>query len=204
MPYHICLHPRLLWEEILLSVAVSPEKLAEGLKAMEHHPCSHLPDMPRTDRGQPMSTLERPRTVLEEVETQALHGNGRMDPVTAALELQPIIRKHLDTGEQAARLANEVFAAVGQVGLFRLFAPREVGGLEAAPTVALAAIEAVSAADPAVGWRIGNSQPACLAAGWLAEDDRAQLFAEPNRNFGFSASPAGRAVPENDGYRLSG
>ena len=127
-----------------------------------------------------------------------------MDPVTAALELQPIIRKYLDTGEQAARLANEVFAAVGQAGLFRLFAPHEVGGLEASPTVALASIEAVSAADPAVGWCIGNSQPACLATGWLAENERAQLFAEPNRNFGFSASPAGRAVPENDGYRLSG
>ena len=91
-----------------------------------------------------------------------------MDLVTAALELQPIIRKYLDTGEQEARLANEVFAAVGQAGLFRLFAPHEVGGLEAPPTVALAAIEAVSAADPAVGWCIGNSQPACLAAGWLA------------------------------------
>ena len=127
-----------------------------------------------------------------------------MDLVTAALELQPLIRKHLGTGEQEARLVNEVFAAVGQVGLFRLFAPHEVGGLEASPAVAFAAIEAVSAADPAVGWCIGNSQPACLAAGWLAEDERAKLFAEPDRNFGFSAAPAGRAVPEHGGYRLSG
>lgn len=127
-----------------------------------------------------------------------------MNPVTAALELQPIIRKYLGKGEQEARLVNEVFAAVGQAGLFRLFAPHEVGGLEASPAVALAAIEAVSAADPAVGWCIGNSQPACLAVGWLAEDERAKLFAEPNRNFGFSAAPAGRAVPENGGYRLSG
>ncbi len=127
-----------------------------------------------------------------------------MNLVTAALELQPLIRKYLGKGEQEARLVNEVFAAVGQAGLFRLFAPHEVGGLEASPAVAFAAIEAVSAADPAVGWCIGNSQPACLAAGWLAEDERAKLFAEPNRNFGFSAAPAGRAVPEHDGYRLSG
>ena len=127
-----------------------------------------------------------------------------MNLVTAALELQPLIRKYLGKGEQEARLVNDVFAAVGQAGLFRLFAPHEVGGLEASPAVAFAAIEAVSAADPAVGWCIGNSQPACLAAGWLAEDERAKLFAEPNRNFGFSAAPAGRAVPEHDGYRLSG
>ena len=61
-----------------------------------------------------------------------------MDLVATALELQPIIRKYLDTGEQEARLANEVFVAVGQAGLFRLFAPHEVGGLEASPAVAFA------------------------------------------------------------------
>ncbi len=98
-----------------------------------------------------------------------------MDPVTAALELQPIIRKYLGKGEQEARLVNEVFAAVGQAGIFRLFAPHEVGGLEASPAVALAAIEAVSAADPAVGWCIGNSQPACLAVGWLRTNGRNSL-----------------------------
>ena len=56
-----------------------------------------------------------------------------MNLVTAALELQPLIRKYLGKGEQEARLVNEVFAAVGQAGLFRLFAPHEVGGLEASP-----------------------------------------------------------------------
>lgn len=35
---------------------------------MEPHPCSRLPDMPRTDRSQPMSTPVRSRTILKEVE----------------------------------------------------------------------------------------------------------------------------------------
>ena len=124
--------------------------------------------------------------------------------VTAAIELQPLIREHLVTGEKRARLAAEVVSAVGQAGLFHLFAPQEVGGLEVSPPIALAAIEAVSVADPAVGWCIGNSQPICHAAGWLAEKERTALFAESQRNFGFSAAPSGRAVPENDGYRVSG
>lgn len=72
-------------------------------------------------------------------------------------------------GEKRARLTDEVVSAVGQAGLFRLFAPQEVGGLEASPPTALAAIEAVSTADPAVGWCIGNSQPICLAAGFLGQ-----------------------------------
>ena len=72
--------------------------------------------------------------------------------VAAAHELQPFIRKHLLAGEKRARLVQEVVTAVGQAGLFRMFAPREVGGLEVPPSVAFAATEIVSAADPAVGW----------------------------------------------------
>ena len=72
--------------------------------------------------------------------------------VSATHELQPLIREHLVEGEERARLTPEVVSAAGQAGLFRLFAPREVGGLEVLPSVAFAALEAASAADPAVGW----------------------------------------------------
>ena len=123
--------------------------------------------------------------------------------ITTAHDLQPLIRQHLVEGEQRARLTNEVVTAVGQAGLFRLYAPQEVGGLEVPPPVALAAIEAVSAADPAVGWYMLNSIPACLAAASLPESARTELFAEPHRNFGFSAVPGGRATPVEDGYRVS-
>lgn len=124
--------------------------------------------------------------------------------VTAAIELQPLIQEHLVAAEKRARLTDAVVSAVGQAGLFRLFAPQEVGGLEVSPPVALAAIEAVSAADPAVGWCIGNSQPICLAAAFLGKKERAAIFADPHRNFGFSASPVGRAIPEQAGYRVTG
>ncbi|MBM4259598.1 MAG: hypothetical protein FJ147_27335 [Deltaproteobacteria bacterium] len=70
--------------------------------------------------------------------------------IATAYDLQPLIRKHLLEGEQRARLVKEVVSAVGEAGLFRLFAPREVGGLEVPPPVALAALEIISAANPAV------------------------------------------------------
>jgi alkylation response protein AidB-like acyl-CoA dehydrogenase len=124
--------------------------------------------------------------------------------ITTAHELQPVIRQHLVAGEQRARLTKEVVTAVGQAGLFRLCAPQEVGGLEVSPPVALTALEVVSAADPAVGWYMGNSMPACLAAAFLPAQARAELFAEPDLNFGFSGVPVGRAVPVDDGYRVTG
>lgn len=124
--------------------------------------------------------------------------------VATARALQPLIREHLVEGERRARLASEVVTAAGQSGLFRAFAPREVGGLEISPPDMLAAIEAVSVADPAVAWYMGNSMPACLAAASLGEKERAQLFAEPDRHFGYSGAAVGQAIPTQGGYRVSG
>jgi indole-3-acetate monooxygenase len=124
--------------------------------------------------------------------------------ITTAHELQPFIRQHLVEGEQRARLTQEVVTAVGKAGFFRLFAPREVGGLEVPPLVAYTVLEVMSAADPAVGWYMGNSMAACLAAAFLPERARAELFAEPDRNFGLSGAQGGRAVPVDGGDRVSG
>lgn len=124
--------------------------------------------------------------------------------VDAARELQPLIREHLVEGEQRARLTPKVVTAVGQAGLFRMFAPREVGGLELPPPVAYEASEIVSAADAAVGWYMVNSTAVCYIAGSLPEPARAKLFVEQNRNFGWSSAPMGRGIPTDDGYRVSG
>jgi alkylation response protein AidB-like acyl-CoA dehydrogenase len=124
--------------------------------------------------------------------------------ITTAHALQPFLHQHLVEGEQRARLTPEVVTAVGQAGFFRLCAPREVGGFEISPLVLLTVLEVVSAADPAVGWYMTNSAPACLAAAFLPEPARAALFAETDRPFGFSGLPGGRAIPEDGGYRVSG
>ena len=124
--------------------------------------------------------------------------------ITTARELQPLMRQHLEEGEHRARLTDAVVTAVGEAGLFRLYAPREVGGLEVSPLVMLTVLEVVSAADPAVGWYVLNSVPACLAAAYLPEAARTELFAKSDVHFGFSGIPVGRAIVEDGGYRVSG
>ncbi|HBD12149.1 MAG TPA: hypothetical protein DCZ13_08385 [Porticoccaceae bacterium] len=124
--------------------------------------------------------------------------------IETARDLQPLISQHLEEGERRARLAPEVVAAVGEAGLFRLFAPREVGGLEVSLPVALAVTEIVGAADAAVGWYMINSARPSLATAHVPEPERAELYAEPNRNFGNSPLPGGKAVPVEGGYRVSG
>jgi indole-3-acetate monooxygenase len=122
----------------------------------------------------------------------------------AARDLQPLIGQHVEEGEQRARLAPEVVAAVGEAGLFRLFAPREAGGLEVSLPVALAVTEIIGAADAAVGWYMINSMRPSLATAYVPEPERAELYAEPDRNFGNSPLPGGKAIPVEGGYLVSG
>ena len=124
--------------------------------------------------------------------------------VAAAVELRPLLRASRAYSEDHACLSPEVLEAAGEVGLFRLFAPQEVGGLEVPPQVAAAAVMEVAAEDPAVAWYATNSAAACITSAWLDETGRELLFAEPNRNFGLSAAMTGRATPVPGGFRLSG
>ena len=124
--------------------------------------------------------------------------------IEAARALQPLISEHRRAGELRARLVPEVVAAAGKAGLFRLFAPRETGGLEVAPSEAFLATAEIAAADPAVSWYMVNSIPACMAAAVIPETERRALFAEPDRNFGFSAVALATAKPAPGGFRLSG
>lgn len=124
--------------------------------------------------------------------------------VATAKNLQGLISQHLTEGETRAHTTPEIVAAVGKAGMFRLYAPKEVGGLEVPPPISLAALEAIAAADPAVAWYMANSVPACLAAASLPEAERSELFADKDLNFGFSAAVLGRANPTDGGYSLSG
>ncbi len=125
-------------------------------------------------------------------------------PVEMAKSLYPLISEKRREGELRARLAPEVVAAVGRAGMFRLFAPVEVGGLEVTPRQAFLATAEIAAADPAVSWYMVNSIPACMAAAVVPDAERRALFAEPDRNFGFSAVALATAKPAPGGYRLSG
>lgn len=124
--------------------------------------------------------------------------------VRTARELRPMIAAGRTSSEAEAHLSADVLKAAGTAGLFRLYAPKEVGGLEVPPHVAVTVAADVSAEDPAVGWIIGNSMPACMATAWLEPATREALFAEPDRNFGLSAASTGRAVEAPGGYRLTG
>lgn len=124
--------------------------------------------------------------------------------VEAARALRPLISEHRREGEVQARLSDKVIKAVGKAGLFRMFAPKEAGGLEVTPIEAFNATVEISAADPAVTWLIVNSMAPCIMSALIPEAERNAMFADPDRNFGFSAVALAEATPVEGGYSLTG
>ena len=47
--------------------------------------------------------------------------------------LEPLIREHADEAERNGRLSETVVAALAEAGVFRMFIPRSLGGLEVSP-----------------------------------------------------------------------
>lgn len=122
----------------------------------------------------------------------------------AVERLAPVIDAHRLDGEEHARMAPEVRDAAGSAGLFRLFAPRDVGGAEVSLPTVVEAFSRIGALDPTVGWYMGNSSQACLLSARLRPEHRQELFANPDRTFGFSAAVGGRATRVTGGFHLDG
>jgi alkylation response protein AidB-like acyl-CoA dehydrogenase len=123
----------------------------------------------------------------------------------AARSLAPEIERRAAEGEALRTLPADISEEIRTAGLFNLFTPRTLGGLEQDPTTVFEVIEELSRADGSTGWTalIGNSS-AFLA--WLEPDAARELIGADAR---FAASsvwgPLGRAEDDGTGaYRVSG
>ena len=131
----------------------------------------------------------------------------RGDIVEAARTLMPRIRECAEQIEREGRLPGELVQALAEAGIFRMLAPRAIGGGEIDPLTHFEVIEALSQADGSVGWcaTIGSG------GGWLASflrpDVGYQLVArDPYAVMAGSLGlpPGARAVAVDGGYRVSG
>ena len=127
-----------------------------------------------------------------------------MDPLAAASAIARLAFEHAPEAERARRLPAAVVDALAEAGLFRLCVPDAVGGLEAHPATLVAAAEVVATGDASAGWCVAVGSTSGLLLGYLAEDSAAEVFATPTTILGGVFAPRGRAVPEEDGFRVTG
>jgi alkylation response protein AidB-like acyl-CoA dehydrogenase len=127
------------------------------------------------------------------------------EPIARARELAPMLRECADEAERNRRLPERAAEAMALAGLFRVAAPRRLGGAEAEPEEQIETIEIVSAADGSVGWNlmIGIEVLGFLGAA-LDHGFASKLFDDPGLIISGALNPVGVATPVPGGYRVSG
>jgi alkylation response protein AidB-like acyl-CoA dehydrogenase len=129
---------------------------------------------------------------------------GNSELLDKVAEIEPVIREQAAAAEEARTLTKEAHGAMRQAGLFRMFVPKALGGLEVDAVSGFEAIEAVSRIDSAAGWnlQIGAAPVAILAL--LPEAGVREICADPDTVVAGGFNPPGAAVPVEGGFRLSG
>jgi alkylation response protein AidB-like acyl-CoA dehydrogenase len=123
----------------------------------------------------------------------------------AARSLGPIIMEHRAAAERDRRLSRVVIDAMKDAGLFRMFTPRALGGLETDPVTLASVAEEIAGFDSAAAWAFQAGNTGAWWAGHMPEEGVAQLFADgPDLLMSASFAPPHRADAVPGGYRLTG
>jgi alkylation response protein AidB-like acyl-CoA dehydrogenase len=115
--------------------------------------------------------------------------------------------EHAEYGDKNGKLAEPVVEALHSEGLLGMWVPKAVGGAELDPVSSLEVIENVAYGDPSAGWVL---MAAALAIGtgaaYLGDSAVKQLFSAGKRLpvIAGQGTRPGTAIPDKDGFRLSG
>jgi alkylation response protein AidB-like acyl-CoA dehydrogenase len=124
--------------------------------------------------------------------------------IAVARDVGSIVAKHVDTTERNRRLAPPVIDALRAAGLFRLFTPRVLGGLEIDPVTFARVVEEVSTFDSAAGWAFQVNTGAWWTSR-MTPEGVAELYADgPDLMMAASFAPPHRAEEVPGGYRIWG
>jgi alkylation response protein AidB-like acyl-CoA dehydrogenase len=145
------------------------------------------------------------QTTINSVEPLSVTGVAADERlIAAARDAGPVIAKHAQATERGRRLAGPVVDALREAGLFRLFTPRALGGLETDPVTFARAVEEVSTFDSAAGWALQVNTGAWWTSR-MSPEGVAELYADgPDLMMAASFAPPHRAEEVPGGYRVTG
>ena len=118
----------------------------------------------------------------------------------AAQTLAPLA----DVIERERRLPAEAVAALVRSDTFKLFVPRDYGGVEANLETALAVLEELARADGSAGWCAMVGSTSGLMSVFLDADVAREIFGAADAIACGVFAPMGRATIEDGGHRVSG
>ena len=136
--------------------------------------------------------------------TEGVSGNSVADMLDALQRMAPLIRERRDSFDQLRRLPDEMFEALADAGLFRLWLPRAIGGPELSPFEFMNVVEAASALDGSVGWLVGNGGGMSRAGGYVSRAVARDWFSDRRTFVAAATGAVGTATRVEGGYRVAG
>lgn len=118
--------------------------------------------------------------------------------------LQPLVIAHRDESEAERRLSPPVVDAMAEAGIFAMYVPRELGGLEVHPLALFEAIEALACADGSAGWNGMILGVGGVYVSRLTPEPARTVLADDWRGIAGAFTPQGQAEAVDGGYRLRG
>lgn len=133
---------------------------------------------------------------MNQISQDEIHGVAR--------EISALARELAPETERQRRLAGELLSRLRESGLMLAGVPRDVGGLELAPGIALRCAEELARGDASAGWCLSIAATSGLPAAYLPADSRAELFGDPLEIPAGVWAPRGKARPVDGGFLVSG
>jgi alkylation response protein AidB-like acyl-CoA dehydrogenase len=122
----------------------------------------------------------------------------------ALQRMAPLVRERRDTFDALRRLPDDVFEALADAGLFRLWLPRAIGGPELSPFEFMGIVEAASALDGSVGWLVGNGGGMSRVGGYVSKTVSRDWFSDSRAFVAAATGAVGSATRVEGGYRVTG
>ena len=127
------------------------------------------------------------------------------DPVSVMESFFSEIRSRATEIEQARRMPQDLADKISATGLFKLAQPSSFGGYQCSPRTLFDTLVEASRADASVGWVLMIGTTGGMMMAWMDQDSlKERLAKNPNAILCGSAVPAGKAIPVEGGYRVSG
>lgn len=124
---------------------------------------------------------------------------------SAMLEgIRPVLERNRDSGDSEANLPREAIDTLRAAGVFSLWTPRDLGGLEVEPLPVLKLAEDIAYIDASAGWVAANAIGLSFLTQSLPESGARRVLADPNAILAGAGFPLGTAQVVPGGYRLTG
>jgi alkylation response protein AidB-like acyl-CoA dehydrogenase len=129
------------------------------------------------------------------------------DAVERARSLQSLVDEQAGVCEELGKLTDEIDDKLHELGLYGMWVPKSLGGLELDPISSLQVIEAVSYGQPSAGWVLMAAGLSVGAgAAYLGDQAIKDIFTDVERwpIIAGQGTRPGTAKPVDGGYEISG